>query len=122
MEVVKEFNNTLLEFLKDIQNISNNTELDKYHMQLTDLVKINSLIILENYIISVLPYDEQISQRMDNFFDNVTIEVDGDWTKILETIKTSWSNLSQKNKDIIFDYFLVMNHYAKEYFKSKYSK
>ena len=92
------------------------------YQNLCDLaIKANKVSAIENYILYVLQYEEKIEARNEDFFLGIG-EGDNkgelDENSMIEAMKFKyiWHKLSNKRKKIVFDYMIVLNYWARQYF------
>lgn len=129
---IKEFNNQLEDFLDyiilicpaDDKLVKN--KMCKYKTLFSTTKKINKTLVIDNFILNLLCYEEQINSRDENFF--VKFDIDGnikDNDKLvfqLTQLKKIWHKISEEDKQKVFDYLIVITYWARQYFNYKFKK
>lgn len=118
---LSKFNMTITNLIDDLIIICGEkfSNLKMFKEQFNLLKKCNPRKIIEQFLINIQPYKEQIKERNDNFFlkknyqEEVTKNVSEETNieKSLDQIlnlKEIWITLEEKNKEIIWDYFNVL--------------
>lgn len=123
---VKNFNEILNSFLIQVSPIIGTT----YHNYFENLIKYNSILPMEQFLVNCLPVREQILNREEKFFDDdiKTKENFGhDEYKINEIfrLKNIYKNLDDDSKSNVWDIFQALLILGEEYLvlnQSKYIK
>ena len=130
---IVEFNTQIEDFFDFLINVcpiddqeceNTKNDLVTYKGLLNAGIKMNKLTAIEKYIVHVLIHEEAINSRNENFF--LTIDygknIGGTEKSMLEAMKFKciWHKLSQKRRDKIFDYLIVITYWARQYFDTKY--
>jgi hypothetical protein len=132
-EIVSNFNLQLEELFAVIETLYDDPKIKKFKLIMRTMNKINSIKIIEQFIIHGLEYSTFIYNKDESFFN--TLDQDHIKSKIGETklrkelhdegifqilkLKDYWSTLSDENKDILWEYFQLLTYYAQEYLKLK---
>ena len=129
---IKEFNGQIEDFLeymliicpKDEKSIK--SKMSKYKTLFSTTKKINKTLVMDNFILNLLCYEEQINSRDDNFFLNFNINEnvkDNDKLVVqLTQLKTIWHKIDDDNRKKVFDYLIVITYWARQYFNEKFQK
>ena len=129
---IKEFNDQIEDFLEYILIICPKDEktikskMSKYKTLFSTTKKINKTLVMDNFILNLLCYEEQINSRDDNFFliFNINENVkDNDKLVVqLTQLKTIWHKIDDDNRKKVFDYLIVITYWARQYFNEKFQK
>lgn len=129
---IKEFNSQIEDFLEYMLIICPNDEksikskMSKYKTLFSTTKKINKTLVMDNFILNLLCYEEQINSRDDNFFLNFNINEnvkDNDKLVVqLTQLKTIWHKIDDDNRKKVFDYLIVITYWARQYFNEKFQK
>lgn len=121
IETASLFNEQLINFLEDIQKIYNDNDVETTISLIKDGVKFNAKLIIEQFILKVLPFKEKIYEQDEDFFLSMDLNkhIGGGQNELQKIMKFTkvWTKLSSDDKQIIFDYMKVLIHYTEEYFK-----
>jgi hypothetical protein len=125
-EKVKEFNDILNSFLIQVSPIIGTT----YQNYFENLIKYNSLLPIEQFLVNCLPVREQILQRDESFFydeERAQNNFGNDEYKMNEIfkLKNIYKNLDEESKSNVWDIFQALLILGEEYLvlnQSKYVK
>lgn len=121
IETASLFNEQLINFLEDVQKIYNDNDVETTISLIKDGVKFNAKLIIEQFILKVLPFKEKIYDKDEDFFLSMDLNkhIGGGQNELQKIMKFTkvWTTLSEDDKEIIFDYMKVLIHYTEEYFK-----
>ena len=126
-KMVYEFNNQAKNFAGYLKKISDNDlDIVGYYNDICNLCNYDVLndMVVEQYIIHVLPYKKQIYDADEDFFMNLDFkkEYDFDHQQMLQSmkIKDIWAKNkgNKKVKNTVIDYFTLLTHTAEEYQKT----
>lgn len=119
MEYVEKFNVTITEFIEEIHT------LDPYEMKLIIAKKTleenimkDKLSVINEFIEQCLKYKIHIDKRDATFFLNSKLYGDD---VLFGHLSTCWSKLCDTNKEIVFDYLILLMALAQKY-KNKTTK
>lgn len=128
---ITEFNNQIEDFIDFIITICPNDEKDiknemyTYKGLFNTTKKMNNVMVLDNYILHVLCYEEHINSRNDSFFLEFDIKkkIKNDEKSVLHImqLKDIWHKINEKNREKVFDYLIVITYWARLYFNNKFS-
>jgi hypothetical protein len=129
---IKEFNGQIEDFLEYIVLIcpkdekSIKSKMSKYKTLFSTTKKINKTLVIDNFILNLLCYEEQINSRDEKFFLNLNIDdniKDNDKLVVqLTQLKTIWHKIDDDNRNKVFDYLIVITYWARQYFNEKFKK
>ena len=132
---IVEFNNQIEDFFSfmikicpvdDIKCQTIKKEIVTYKGLTNAAIKMNKLSIIGKYIEHVLEHEDQINARDERFFlDDLNYESSGIKTEqsMLQVMKfkSIWHKLNDKHKEKIFEYFIVITYWARQYFNIKFN-
>jgi hypothetical protein len=132
-EIVNNFNFQLEELFAVAETLYDDQNIKKFKLIMKTMNKINSVKIIEQFIIHGLEFSEQIYNKDESFFihlDHSHIQNKIHETKLRKELhdegifqilklKNFWSTLTSENRDIIWEYFQLLTYYAQEYLKIK---
>jgi len=123
--IVKEFNEEALNFTIQMGQLLPSYPIAKNLDLIKSVMKLRPKFIIEQFVLNVLKYKDQIDSNDENFFleNKFSDETKGD-TDIISKVfefKDVWKNLSSKNKQGIFQVMQVLCYYAQQYFIKKYN-
>jgi hypothetical protein len=135
-EIVNNFNLQLEELFAVAECLYDDPAIKKFKSIMKTMNKINSIKIIEQYIIHGLEYSDYIYRKDESFFN--TLDEYDIKNKISETklrkelqaegifqilkLKNFWTTLTEKNKEIIWEYLQLLTYYSQEYLKLKLNK
>lgn len=128
---IKEFNSQVEDFLNYVILICPNDEktvknkMSKYKTIFSTTKKINKTMVIDNFILNLLCYEEQINSRDDKFFLNFNIDGLKENDKLVMQItqlKNIWPKITDEEKKKVFDYLIVLTYWARQHFNNKFSK
>ena len=122
-EKIKEFNNIVSSL---INQLSDNIGI-AYIKKFDDIIKYNSLLPIEQFLIHALPIRDKIINRDVSYFSNETnfSDITNDDKDIIDEIlnlKNIYYKLDENSKSNIWDFFQAMLILAEEYLKIKINK
>ena len=122
-EKIKEFNNVVSSL---INQLSDNIGI-AYIKKFDDIIKYNSLLPIEQFLIHALPIRDKIINRDVSYFSNETnfSDITNDDKDIIDEIlnlKNIYYKLDENSKSNIWDFFQAMLILAEEYLKIKINK
>ena len=117
-EKIKQFNEILSSFLIQVSPLVGTT----YHRQFQEIVKYNSLLPLEQFLVHALPVRDKIISRDETYFSNTTNHKDqiGNDENILNEIlrlQDIYVQLDETSKSNVWDIFQAMLILGEEYIK-----
>lgn len=136
-QLIQDFNDELIHFAKSMSELVPNSTLSNNLDYLEHLTKNKPKFIIDQFVIHVLKYKEQIDNHKEEFFlgDEFSKELDETVDKSLEEKKNNgeavdkknimskifdfteiWRTLSKENKEGIFTTMSVLCYYCEEYF------
>ena len=119
-DYIRNFNKSVNEFLDDLIKLVNDKLFNKFYKKIKKLLKsnINTNILINKFIINILPYDRYINERNHLLFQEVIKNEKDNIVIMIDKINNVWSKLIDSDKKNIFDYLLVLSYYSKEYYKT----
>jgi len=122
-EKIKEFNNIVSSL---INQLSDNIGI-AYIKKFEDIIKYNSLLPIEQFLIHALPIRDKIINRDVSYFSNENnfSDITNDDKDIIDEIlnlKNIYYKLDDNSKYNIWDFFQAMLILAEEYLKIKINK
>ena len=114
MSIIKAFNKTLIRFIDELENkYPQDNDISVYKNSVILLDKTNPKLISNYYKIYVYIYKDYIDNKNEQFFlDNDFEEQTGgsEWCFVRGMrIKKYWKDLSEKSKDVVWEYFSTLN-------------
>ena len=117
IQICKNFNLCIKDFLKDILKITNITKLKNLASKINRLLSVNicSTILITKFIENIVPLNDYIKNQDSNLF-NILIKKEGkgELSELMSELNKIWNNFNNNNKRKIFEYLLVLNFYAEE--------
>ena len=116
---ILDFNNCVNEFLDNLKKLVNDILFNKFYKKIKQLLKsnINTEILIKKYIITILPYNKLIQTKDSKLFSEIINNEKDNIIILIQKINNIWNNISEKDKNNIFDYLLVLSFHATEYYK-----
>ena len=120
MSVLTAFNNIVIDFIEDcILVFPQDKHFRGYKQALLLLKKVNPRMISSSFKEYILPYQKYIEEKNEHFFLNSNyeeFEQTEDVKSVINQIKGYWRdpNLSQSNKDKIWEYVIVLYKLSKK--------
>lgn len=117
-EKIKQFNEILSSFLIQVAPLVGTT----YHHQFQDIVKYNSLLPIEQFLVHALPVRDKIINRDETYFTETSNHKDqiGNNDLVLNEIlrlKDIYIQLDETSKSNVWDIFQAMLILGEEYIK-----
>lgn len=135
METITNFNTQLMDFfnflLKYCECPKLKEDLIYYSGLVKAAIKLDKQSAIDQYIIHVLKYEQQINSRQESFFmEDLTVnDVDilkelNDEQYILKVmdVKEILKTVDDTKKNKIFDYLIVITFYARQFYNQTYVK
>lgn len=117
VEKIKNFNDILETFLQQLSPIIGTS----YHYYFKKLVKVNSLMPIQQFLSEVLPFKEKIMNKDESYFlkieENAEDKIQGD-QKVLNEIlrlKDIYSELDENSRIEVWNYFQALIVLSEEY-------
>lgn len=117
VEKIKNFNDILETFLQQLSPIIGTS----YHYYFKKLVKVNSLMPIQQFLSEVLPFKEKIMNKDESYFlkieENAEDKIQGD-QKVLNEIlrlKDIYSELDENSRVEVWNYFQALIVLSEEY-------
>jgi hypothetical protein len=122
-EIIKQFNDILDSFLIQVSPLVGTT----YHYHYQRIIKINSILAIEQFLVFALPMRDKILSRDESYFNDNTNHKDkiGNNENILNEIvrlQGIYSKLDTVSKSNVWDILQALLVLGEEYIKIKYSK
>ncbi len=121
-EKIKQFNEILSSFLIQVSPLVGST----YNQQFETIVKYNSLLPIEQFLVHALPVREKILSRDESYFNDNTnhLEKIGDNSYVLNEIlrlQNIYSQIDETSRSNVWDIFQAMLILGEEYVAIKYA-
>ncbi len=122
-EIIKTFNEILGSFLMQITPLVGSTY--QYHFQ--QIIKINSLMPIEQFLVYALPLRDKILNRDESYFSNNDNHIDkiGDNENALNEIlrlQNIYSKLDETSRSNVWDIFQAMLVLGEDYIRANAKK
>jgi hypothetical protein len=122
-QLIQQFNDILDSFLIQIAPLVGTTY--RYHFQ--QIVKVNSILPIEQFLIHALPLRDKIIERDETYFtnnDNHVDKIGDDQTTLNEILRLQniYIQLDPISKSNVWDIFQAMLILSEDYLKLKTSK
>jgi hypothetical protein len=122
-EKIKNFNDILSSFLIQISPLVGST----YHNQFETIIKYNSILPIEQFLVHALPVREKILNRDESYFNDNTNHINkiGDDKNILNEIlrlQKIYNQLDETSRSNVWDIFQAMLILGEEYITIKMGK
>jgi hypothetical protein len=119
-EKIKQFNEILSSFLIQVSSLVGST----YHHQFQTIVKYNSLLPIEQFLIHALPVRDKILNRDESYFNNNKNHIDkiGNNENILNEIlrlQNIYNQIDETSRSNVWDIFQAMLILGEEYINIK---
>ena len=120
MSILTAFNNIVIDFIDDcIRVFPQDTHFKGYKQALLLLKKVNPRMISDSYKFYVEPYQNYIEEKNEKFFlesNYEEFEKTEHVANVINQVKSYWTdpNLSQSNKDKIWEYVTVLHTLSKK--------
>ena len=114
MSLLGAFNNQLLNLMNELHKLyPNDHDIATKKTALEFIKKTNPRLLANGFKKYVYPYKQKIISKDEDFFlkNSYDKEVDttrADYVKTIMNLKNYWSEISDKNRDVIWLYFQVM--------------
>jgi hypothetical protein len=120
-KLLTEFNNQLYDLLKQLNLIVKDEDIKYFYGAFKDVIKFNNKIIIDQYIINVLEYYDQIKAKDINFFinGNQVVNKYKDEESIISKIfkfKELFLKLSDPQKEYLFFSLNLLCYISARYF------
>ena len=117
---VKQFNEILSSFLIQVSPLVGST----YHQQFQTIIKYNSLLPIEQFLVHALPVRDKILSRDESYFNDNTnhLEKIGDNEYVLNEIlrlQNIYSQIDEESRTNVWDIFQAMLILGEEYINIK---
>jgi hypothetical protein len=117
MTIVKAFNKTLIKFIEELEEkFPQEEDISVYKNSIILLDKTNAKLVSYYYKLYVYIYKPYIDNKDENFFlQNDFSEQTGgsEWCLVRGMrLKNYWKDLSDKSKDVVWEYFSTLNKLA----------
>lgn len=117
---IKQFNEILSSFLIQISPLVGST----YHQQFQTIVKYNSILPIEQFLVHALPVRDKILSRDESYFNNTTnhLEKIGDNEYVLNEIlrlQNIYCQIDDESRSNVWDIFQAMLILGEEYINIK---
>jgi hypothetical protein len=118
--IIESFNDTVLSLLTQLSQFIGIS----YLKQFKKIIKYNSILPIEQFLVNALPYRNQILERNELYFNNnddYYNDVKNESSILIEILrlKDIYNNLDDNSKNNIWDFFQVMLHLGEEFIKIK---
>lgn len=120
VQICKNFNLCIQDFLKNLLIISSIDSLKNLSKKINKLYKVNicSKIIITKFIENIVPLNEYIkNQNCELFKLLIEKEGKGEFFELMKELHEMWNKINSNNKRKIFEYLLVLNYYGEEYLR-----
>lgn len=122
-EKIKDFNEILDSFLAQISPLIGTT----YHYQFQQIIKYNSILPIEQFLIYAIPLRDKILNKDDTYFsnnDNYVDKVGNNVATLNEILRlqTIYSKLDKESQSNLWDILRAMLFLGEEYVRIKYAK
>ena len=111
------FYNQFADFVSQLQKVfPEDTDFPTYATGLRLMRMTNPLYIVKQFQASVLPFEESIRAKKEDFFltyDFSQLGAEGWLMEVIAKLKGMWSTLSENNKKCIWDYINLLLDIAK---------
>jgi hypothetical protein len=118
-ELLKLFNEFLYDLLKQLNSIVKNDEdISYFYNVFNDVAKMQQTLVIDQFIIHVLQYYDQIKQKNADFFikENIESKYDGSIVSKFFKFKKLFKELSKKEKEMLFYYLNILCYISARYF------
>jgi hypothetical protein len=118
-ELLKLFNEFLYDLLKQLNTIVKNDEdISYFYNVFNDVAKMQQTLVIDQFIIHVLQYYDQIKQKNADFFvkENIESKYDGSIVSKFFKFKKLFKELSKKEKEMLFYYLNILCYISARYF------
>ena len=122
IQICKNFNLCIKDFLKEILKISKLNCLRTLSFKINTLFKVNicTNILITTFIEYITPDEDLIMKQDRQLFTNLINKErknNGEFYDLMLELNKIWDKLSKNNKEKVFEYLLVLNFYAKEHLR-----
>jgi hypothetical protein len=117
MTIVKAFNKTLIKFIEELEDkFPQEEDISVYKNSIILLDKTNAKLVSYYYKLYVYIYKSYIDNKDENFFiqNDFNDQTGGsEWCLVRGMrFKNYWKDLSDKSKDVVWEYFSTLNKLA----------
>jgi hypothetical protein len=121
LELVSLFNDFLFELLKQLNGMVKDEDIKYFYNAFEDVIKFNNKLIIDQYIINVLEYYDQIKARDIDFFtkgDQVVNKYKGEESVITKIFKFKelFLKLKKNEQQMLFQSLNVLCYISARYF------
>lgn len=122
-EKIKDFNEILDSFLVQISPLIGTT----YHYQFQQIIKYNSILPIEQFLIYAIPLRDKILNRDETYFSNNDNHVDkvgnnADTLNEILRLQKIYSQLDKESQSNLWDILQAMLILGEEYIRVKFTK
>jgi len=119
-EKIKQFNEILSSFLIQVSPLVGST----YHQQFQTIIKYNSILPIEQFLVHALPVRDKIMNRDESYFNDNSnhLEKIGDNEYVLNEIlrlQNIYSQIDEESRSNVWDIFQAMLILGEEYINIK---
>lgn len=119
-ELVTLFNDFLYDLLKQLHGIVKSDEDIKYYFNMfKDLVKMQRTLVIDQFVIHVLEYYDQIKNKNEEFFMNEDVSKKNLGDNVISKVfkfKKLFQQLTKKEKEMLFYYLNILCYISARYF------
>jgi hypothetical protein len=121
-EIIIQFNDILLSFLIQLSPLIGTI----YNNKLEQIIKINSILPIEKFLVYALPLRDKIISKDETYFteniDKNNLDIDSNDFNITEILqlKNIYSNLDKNSKDNVWNIFNALLVLGEDYIKNKF--
>jgi len=116
IKVIKEFNEILEYLLIQVTPIIG----DKYHFRFKQIVKANVTLLIEQFLVHILPKRDKVLNKDESLFNSNLIAEsfdDNDLLSKILTLENNYKELQQSSKDNIWDFFQALLILGEDYIR-----
>jgi hypothetical protein len=117
-EIIKQFNEILESFIIQITPIIGSSAKTKFDL----LIKVNSLLPIEKYLLHALPMRDKIINQDESYFNNEQNHKDDEVLDLIINIKKVYHMMDKSSQKNIWDIFQAMLFLGEEYLRIKLGK
>ena len=124
-ELIDNFNETSMSFLDFISTLCPGPKLEICKKLSKNIIQIEPNKLIEQFIVYMLEHYDYVISKDEDYFNNYDLnKIDNQIPSLfnLQYIKHILLNFSSKEKNLCFEYLIILSNYAKQYFKLKYSE
>ena len=116
---IEQFNDIAYKLIVDLAEITDSSKIKMSKSVFITIVEENPSTPIEKFILNILPHKEHILSKDTEFFINYKFDEieEKSVLKDILSLKSLWNNLTETDKDNVFEYLLQLCNASEYYLK-----